>query len=186
MTATPSNMLPLGTVAPDFTLPNAVTDESLSLTQYAKGKPLVLVFMCNHCPFVRHILAKLAMLGNDYMKKGVAFITISSNDITHYPADAPDKMKTLANDYHFQFPYCYDETQSVAKAYDAACTPDFYVFNAKHQLVYRGQFDTARPGNNEPVTGANLTEAIDCVLADTTVNHKQLPSMGCNIKWKTA
>lgn len=184
MALTPSTMLPLGTTAPDFGLPDTVGGRTVRLADFA-GKPALLVaFLCNHCPYVKHVRAGLAALGRDYLPKGVAIVAISSNDATHYPADAPDLMKAEARDAGYPFPYLYDETQSVARAYRAACTPDFFLFDASMRLVYRGQMDGSRPGNGLPVTGADLRAALDAVLAGRSPAAEQRPSMGCNIKWK--
>jgi peroxiredoxin len=182
MTAVNSTMLPLGTAAPDFCLPDT-NGKSVSLSDF-KGKPLLVMFICNHCPYVKHIRAGLAQLARDYLLRGAAIVGISSNDVANYPADSPDKMKAEAKDAGYNFPYLHDETQTVAKAYRAACTPDFYIFDKNHRLVYRGQFDDSRPGNNLPVTGKDLRVALDAVLAGKPVSPNQKPSIGCNIKWK--
>jgi peroxiredoxin len=183
MVAVNSTMLPLGTAAPDFRLPD-VSGKTVSLADF-KGKPLVVMFICNHCPFVKHIRASLAQLGKDYVPRGVAIAAISSNDVDDYPQDGPDKMKAEAKDAGYIFPYLYDESQAVAKAYRAACTPDFYLFAKDHRLVYRGQFDDSRPSNGLPVTGESLREAIDATLAGKSAPTHQKPSIGCNIKWKS-
>lgn len=175
-------MLPLGTVAPDFQLPD-VSGKTISLADF-KGKPLVVMFICNHCPYVKHIRAGLAQLGRDYLPKGAAIVAISSNDVGGYPQDGPELMKTEAKDAGYEFPYLYDATQAVAKAYRAACTPDFFVFDKDHRLAYRGQFDDSRPKNGLPVTGKDLREALDAVLAGKPTLANQKPSIGCNIKWK--
>lgn len=176
-------MLPLGTKAPSFSLPdtsgNAVTTESL-----AGSKALVVMFICNHCPFVKHIADELAKLGRDYQPKGVAVVAIQSNDAINYPDDSPEMMKREREQRGYSFPYLYDETQDVAKAYKAACTPDFYVFDGDQKLVYRGQLCDSRPNSDIPVTGEDLRAAIDAVLAGETPTSDQKPSMGCNIKWK--
>jgi peroxiredoxin len=184
MAATPSNMLPLGTVAPDFALPDTVTGDVLSLKTLKSDKATVIMFICNHCPYVLHIAERLVQVTDKYRNEGVSFIAISSNDVVNYPEDAPDKMRRFALDYRFGFPYLYDESQAVAKSYDAACTPDFYIFDGKMQCVYRGQFDDARPKKDVPVTGDDLMAALDDVLAGRPVGIPQRPSLGCNIKWK--
>lgn len=183
MVAVNSTMLPLGTVAPEFTLPDPVTGKSISLADF-KGKPLVVMFVCNHCPFVKHIRAGLAQFGRDYISRGAAIVAISANDVANYPQDGPEKMKEEAKAAGYTFPYLYDESQAVAKAYRAACTPDFYLFDKDHRLVYRGQFDDSRPSNSSPVTGKDLREALDAVLSGKAVSAVQKPSIGCNIKWK--
>jgi peroxiredoxin len=183
MVAVNSTMLPLGTAAPDFRLPD-VSGKTISLADF-KGKPLVVMFICNHCPFVKHIRAGLAQLGKDYVSRGVAIIAISSNDVDDYPQDGPDKMKAEAKEAGYIFPYLYDGSQAVAKAYRAACTPDFYLFDKDHRLVYRGQFDDSRPSNGLPVTGKDLRAALDSVLAGNPAPTHQKPSIGCNIKWKS-
>lgn len=184
MALTPSNMLPLGTKAPSFNLKNTIDDTYVSL-ESAKGmNGTIIMFICNHCPFVKHVNAELSQLAKDYSSKGITCIAISSNDVENYPEDAPDKMKQNAIDNDFIFPYLYDDTQSVAKAYDAACTPDFYVFDSDLKLVYRGQLDSSRPGNKIPVTGEDLRTAIDAVLNNNAISTIQKPSIGCNIKWK--
>lgn len=184
MARTPSNMLPLNTVAPDFSLLNTVTGETLSLQDLKGKKATVIMFICNHCPFVIHVNNELVNVANKYKAKGVSFIAISSNDAVNYPQDGPDKMKFHAKENSYSFPYLYDETQDVAKAYDAACTPDLYTFDADLKLKYRGQLDDSRPGNGVPVTGKDLRYAIDCILNDTENINLQKPSIGCNIKWK--
>jgi peroxiredoxin len=175
-------MLPLGTAAPDFSLPD--TSGKMVRPADFKGRPLVVMFICNHCPYVKHIRAGLAQLGRDYQPRGAAIVGISSNDAANYPADGPEQMKTEAKAAGYTFPYLYDETQAVAKDYRAACTPDFYLFDKDHRLVYRGQFDDSRPGNGLPVTGKDLRAALDAVLAGRPVPATQKPSIGCNIKWK--
>lgn len=183
MARTPSTMLELGTSAPDFSLQEPVTGNTVALADFA-GKPLVVAFICNHCPFVKLIAKKLAEVGNEYQEKDVGFVAINSNDVANYPDDSPEKMVDFVREYGLDFPYLFDETQAVAKAYRAACTPDFYLFDAGHRLVYRGQFDAARPGNDQPVTGRDLTDAIKALLANMPVVDEQTPSLGCNIKWK--
>lgn len=184
MARTPSNMLPLGTKAPEFNLIDAVSGEHYSLDHLKGPKGTLVIFMCNHCPFVIHVLDEIVNLAAEYKNKSIDTIAISSNDIENYPDDSPDKMKALAQKHDFTFPYLYDETQQVAKAYDAACTPDFYLFDNNLRLVYRGQLDNSRPGNGIPVTGEDLRKAIDSLLAGKTIPDDQKPSLGCNIKWK--
>lgn len=184
MAATPSTMHPLGTPAPAFSLPDTVSGKRVALEDF-NGKPALLVmFICNHCPFVKHIRAELARLGRDYAPKGVGTVAVSSNDAKMYPDDSPARMKAEAAQAGYTFPYLYDESQSVAKAFKAACTPDFFLFDKSRKLVYRGQLDGSRPKNTEPVTGADLRAALDAVLAENPVAAQQWPSIGCNIKWK--
>lgn len=175
-------MLPLGSAAPNFSLPN-VDGSTVSLSDF-KGEPLVVVFMCNHCPFVIHVRAELAAFADEYQNKGMKIVGISSNDVDNYPQDGPEKMKEEAASAGYSFPYLFDETQDVAKAYRAACTPDFFVFDKEHHLVYRGQMDDSRPQSGIPVTGADLRAACDAVLVGDPVTDDQKPSIGCNIKWK--
>ncbi|MEM7017777.1 MAG: thioredoxin family protein [Pseudomonadota bacterium] len=184
MAATPSNMLPLGTTAPDFTLPDTVSDQTLSLQTLKSDKATLVMFICNHCPYVIHVADELVKLSQDYTPQGVSLVAISANDVDNYPADAPDKMKALANTWGNPFPYLYDESQATAKAYKAACTPDFYLFDGELKCAYRGQLDGSRPGNNTPVTGKDLRAALDNLLAGKPVDPNQTPSIGCNIKWK--
>ncbi|WP_191859145.1 thioredoxin family protein [Hanstruepera ponticola] len=184
MSLTPSNMLPLGTQAPNFNLPDTVSGENYSLNELKGLNATVILFICNHCPFVKHVNSEIAQLAMDYKSKGVNLIAISSNDAESYPEDAPDLMKQNAIDNNFKFPYLYDQTQEVAKAYDAACTPDTYVFDSQLKLVYRGQLDDSRPGNNIPLTGEDVRHALDCVLEQKENTKPQKPSIGCNIKWK--
>jgi len=183
MAETPSRMLPLGTPAPDFALPDTdrrtVTRDSL-----ADAPALLVMFICNHCPFVKHIRSGLARFGRDYAGKGLAIVAINANDVSAYPADSPEKMAEEAKAAGYTFPYLYDETQEVARAYGAACTPDFFLFDRARKLVYRGQFDASRPSNRAPVTGSDLRAAADAVLAGRPVPEDQRPSIGCNIKWK--
>jgi len=183
MVAVNSTMLPLGTRAPEFQLPDT-NGKAVSLADLKNAPALLVVFMCNHCPFVKHIRAGLAQLARDYQPRGLAVVGISSNDVANYPQDSPAKMAEEARAAGYVFPYLYDETQAVAKAYRAACTPDFYSFDKDQRLVYRGQFDDSRPGNGIPVTGKDLRAAIDAVLAGKPVPTNQKPSIGCNIKWK--
>ena len=185
MVKTASTMLPLGTVAPDFSLPN-VDGSTVSLADLADASALLVVFMCNHCPFVIHLQDALAEFGREYQAKGLALVGINANDVSTYPDDNPEQMKRTAEQVGYTFPYLYDETQATAKAYRAACTPDFFLFDGKRKLVYRGQFDNSRPGNGRPVTGADLRAACNAVLAGEEIPEPQKPSIGCNIKWKTA
>ena len=183
MVKTASTMLPLGTAAPDFALPD--TDgKTVSLADFADAPALVVMFICNHCPFVKHVAAGLAALAKDYQQQGVAFAGINSNDVDNFPDDSPEKMAEEVKLRAYTFPYLFDGSQQTAKAYRAACTPDFYVFDKDRRLVYRGQMDGARPGNDVPVTGEDLRAALDAVLAGQPVPEDQKPSIGCNIKWK--
>jgi peroxiredoxin len=185
MAVTPSNMLPLGTLAPDFNLPDTRKNGELVSLHSAKSKiATVIMFICNHCPYVKHIQSKLTETAKEYQKKGIQFIAISSNDIKNYPADDPEHMRIEAEKNDYTFPYLYDETQETAKQYQAACTPDFYVFDDNLTCVYRGRFDGATPGNAIPVTGEDLILALECLLTGKPITHPQLPSVGCNIKWK--
>lgn len=184
MANTPSNMLPLGTIAPAFYLKDTNSNDSFSFAQLKGEKGTLVMFICNHCPFVHHVLDEILMIASDYRVQGIGIIAISSNDPVKYPMDAPHKMTEFAFQNSFSFPYLFDETQEVAKAYDAACTPDFYVFDSQDRLVYRGQLDDSRPGNNIPLSGSDLRNAIDGVLYNRTIPQNQKPSMGCNIKWK--
>lgn len=185
MARTPSNMLELGTKAPFFELPNPAKNNALQNLENLKGeRGTLVVFMCNHCPFVIHIIDKLAELYDDYKSKGIEFIGINANDIVNYPADAPEFMIDFAQEHGVNFPYLYDESQAIAKAYDAACTPDFYFFDDKLDLVYRGQMDDSRPGNTHEVTGEDLIIAFENLLAGQPQEEIQRPSLGCNIKWK--
>ena len=184
MSLTPSNMLPLTTEAPAFSLPDAVSGKTITLDYLSDAKASVIMFICNHCPYVIHIHDELMRVVSDYSPKGVKFVAISANDIEKYPDDSPEKMKALAQKLGFNFPYLYDESQDVAKSYDAACTPDFYVFDEYKKLVYRGRLDDSRPGNDLPLTGKDLRDALDAVLSGNKVPSTQYPSMGCNIKWK--
>jgi peroxiredoxin len=184
MVETASTMLALGTKAPDFKLPDT-EGKIVSLKDFADKKALLVVFMCNHCPFVKHIIDKLVEVVREYQPKGVAVVGINSNDVDSFPQDKPSAMARVAKEKDFMFPYLYDESQSVAKAYKAACTPDFFLFDGGRKLVYRGQMDDSRPGSGKPVTGADLRAAMDAVLAGKQVPGSQKPSMGCNIKWKS-
>ena len=178
-----STMLALGTVAPAFQL-NAVTGEAISLATFAGKTGLLVMFICKHCPFVVHLQDQLAQLGQDYQSQSLGIVAISANDAVKYPDDAPDRLREMAQSLGFTFPLCYDETQAVAKAYTAACTPDFFLFDAERKLVYRGQFDDSRPGNDRPITGQDLRAALDALLAGEPITADQKPSIGCNIKWK--
>lgn len=184
MSLTESNMLKLGTKAPDFTLPDTVSGNEVSLADVSSDVATVIMFICNHCPYVIHVNKGVVELAKHYQELGVGFVAISSNDVENYPDDSPKKMKTHAKKNGYPFPYLYDESQEVAKAYDAACTPDFYVFNPEMELVYRGQIDGSRPGSGIPVTGEDLRAALDAVMMGRPVSTKQRPSAGCNIKWK--
>jgi peroxiredoxin len=183
MAATTSTMLTLGTSAPNFSLPDT-EGNIVSLADFKGAPALLVIFMCNHCPYVKHILNDLVELAKEYQAKGAAVVGINSNDVTNYPEDRPEMTAKLAKEAGFTFPYLYDETQEVAKAYNAACTPDFFLFDREMRLAYRGQMDDSRPSSNIPVTGADLTAAIEAVIAGRKVNPEQKPSMGCNIKWK--
>ena len=184
MVETPSTMLPLGTKAPDFSLPDPDGNE-VSLDDFDDQPALLVVFMCNHCPYVKHVREELVKLAREYQQKGVAVVGINANDFEEYPEDRPEKMKEYADEYDYPFPYLYDKSQEVAKAYHAACTPDFFVFDEDRRLFYRGQMDDSRPGNDRPVTGEDLREALDAVLEGREPPEEQKPSMGCNIKWKS-
>ena len=184
MALTPSKMLPLGTLAPNFTLRDTISDQMLNLDDIKGHKGTVILFICNHCPYVIHINSELVKLSNDYKEHGINLIAISSNDVVNYPQDGPDLMKIHAKENGYSFPYLYDEKQEVAKKYDAACTPDIYVFNTELKLTYRGQFDASRPGNEIPVTGEDLRAALENLLQNKTSDSTQKPSMGCGIKWK--
>ncbi|HMP99148.1 MAG TPA: thioredoxin family protein [Cyclobacteriaceae bacterium] len=184
MALTPSKMLALGTIAPDFRLPDVVSGEMRSLDELKSDKATVVMFICNHCPYVKHVNPELVKMANEFIPKNVSFIAISSNDTEAYPEDRPEKMKEVARQWNYPFPYLFDESQDIAKAYEAACTPDFYLFNKDLELVYRGRLDESRPGSEIPLTGKDLRQAIDDVLKGNQVNEQQLPSLGCNIKWK--
>lgn len=183
MAVTPSTMLSLGTQAPDFSLPDT-EGHLVSLSDFRDAPALLVIFMCNHCPFVKHVAQGLAQLAQEYQAKGVAVVGINSNDVQSFPEDSPPNMKKEAARHGYTFPYLYDETQKVAKEYRAACTPDFFLFDRQRRLVYRGQMDDSRPGSKIPVTGKDLRAALDAVLAGQPVPETQKPSMGCNIKWK--
>lgn len=184
MAYTESNLLPLGTTAPAFHLPDTTTGTEKSFDNIKGEKGTVVMFLCNHCPYVIHINSELVRLANDYKEKGIGFVAISSNDAVNYPEDAPDKMAIVAKVLQYPFPYLYDESQHVAKAYDAACTPDLYLFDGEDKLFYRGRLDDSRPKNNLPVTGVDLRNAIDTLLTGGGSPTVQYPSGGCNIKWK--
>jgi peroxiredoxin len=184
MSLTPSTMLPLGTRAPEFNLPDVVSGKPISLASFSGKKGLLVMFICRHCPYVQHMKEELTRLGKDYQKKDVGIVAISSNDADNYPDDAPESLKQFAKSEGFLFPFAYDATQDIAKAYTAACTPDLFLFNKERQLVYRGQLDDSRPGSGKPVTGRDLRAALDAVLADRPVSSEQRPATGCNIKWK--
>jgi peroxiredoxin len=184
MARTESKMLPLGTPAPEFRLPDTVSGKPISLDQIAGEHGTLVMFICNHCPFVKHVLDELVRLGKDYRERGIGLVAISSNDITGYPQDRPERMKALAAEKSFPFPYLYDESQNTARAFAAACTPDFFLFDQNRKLVYRGQLDDSRPGNNVPVSGKDIRTALDALLAGKPISKNQKPSIGCNIKWK--
>ncbi|HOW97688.1 MAG TPA: thioredoxin family protein [Kiritimatiellia bacterium] len=184
MVATPSTMLPLGTPAPDFSLTDTVSGKPVSLASFAGRRALLVMFICRHCPYVRHVEREIARIGRDYAGRDVGMVAISSNDADRHPDDAPAQLKEMAGELGFAFPYCYDESQAVAKAYTAACTPDFFLFDDGRRLAYRGQLDDSRPGNGRPVTGRDLRAALDAVLAGRPASADQKPSLGCNIKWK--
>lgn len=184
MAVVPSTMLALGTEAPAFNLPDAVTGKNITLASKKGTMATVIMFICNHCPFVKHIQLELVALANDYLPKGIEFIAINANDVENYPQDSPENMKQTAEVFDYPFPYLFDESQAVARAYQAACTPDMYVFDKDLQLVYRGQIDDSRPGNKIPVTGKDLRNALDAVINGEPVDENQIPSIGCNIKWK--
>ena len=184
MAATASTMLELGTKAPQFALPNVVSGKTVSLASFEGQRALLVMFICHHCPFVKHIKPELAQLGRDYAAKEVGIVAISSNDPAVSADDSPEGLRRMATEWEFDFPVCYDETQAVAKSYAAACTPDFFLFDRDQKLVYRGQLDDSRPSNGKPVTGADLRAAIDDLLGGRQVNQDQRASLGCNIKWK--
>ncbi len=186
MALTESTMQELGSPLPPFSLPDVTTGRMVSPEDYRNRKALLVMFICRHCPYVKHVEQELARLGRDYADKSVGMIAISSNDAVNYPEDAPESLKEQARQLGFVFPYCYDETQEVARAFQAACTPDFFLYDAGRRLVYRGQLDDSRPGNGRPVTGRDLRAAIDAVLEGKPASPEQRPSAGCNIKWKSA
>jgi peroxiredoxin len=182
--AVTSTMLPLGTPAPDFRLTDAITGRMVALEEYRDAPALLVMFICNHCPFVRHVRPELARIGREYQQRGVAVVAINSNDPERYPQDAPPGMREESETAGYTFPYLFDEEQEVARAFSAACTPDFYLFDGSQRLVYRGQLDPSRPGNQIPVTGEDLRNALDAVLDGRPIEERQTPSIGCNIKWK--
>lgn len=184
MVLTASTMLSLGTAAPDFQLLDVVSGETISLSTFTDKKALLVMFICRHCPFVKHVQDELAKLGKDYLQSDLGIVAISSNDVKNYPDDAPDLLKAMAAELDFKFPLCFDETQETAKIYTAACTPDFFLFDSEQKLFYRGQLDDSRPSNGLPVTGKDLRRAIDTLLAGKSLTEEQKPSIGCNIKWK--
>ncbi len=186
MVLTASNMIQLGTKAPEFTLPDVISGENITLSDVKSIKATVIIFMCNHCPYVKHIIESLATIANAYTARGIQFIAINSNDYNQYPDDSPEEMKKLAEKYQFQFPYCIDETQSVAKTFEATCTPDIFVYDGQLELVYRGQFDDSRPGNDKAVTGQDLSHALEALIESRPIHGLQKPSIGCNIKWRDA
>jgi len=184
MVLTPSTMLALGTQAPEFDLPDVVSGQRVTLKTFAGKKALLVMFICQHCPYVQHVKQELARLGGDYAKNDIGIVAISANDAEKYPDDAPSSLKAMAQTLGWTFPFCYDESQETAKAYTAACTPDFFLFDGQRTLAYRGQLDDSRPDNGKPVTGKDLRAAIEAVLAGRPVSAEQRPSVGCNIKWK--
>ncbi|WP_299409167.1 thioredoxin family protein [Acaryochloris sp. IP29b_bin.148] len=184
MVLTASTMLTLGTPAPDFQLPDVVSGQTISLGTFATSKALLVMFICQHCPFVKHVQSELAKIGQDYQSQNLGIVAISANDIQSHPLDDPEHLLAMATSLGFNFPVCFDETQDIAKHYTAACTPDFFVFDADRKLVYRGQLDDSRPSNNLMITGQDLRVALDAVLTDQPIPSEQKPSIGCNIKWK--
>lgn len=184
MAAVESKMISLGTLAPDFELPDVQINQNRAYHNLRGEKGTVIMFICNHCPYVKHIIDEVVKVANEYLDEGISFIAISSNDVDQYPDDSPEKMHEFAEEHHFPFPYLFDESQEVAKEFDAACTPDIYVFDDDDKLVYRGQFDESRPKNDEPVTGKDLRNALSNLLNGLPINPEQRPSIGCNIKWK--
>ena len=184
MVKTASTMLSLGTAAPEFQLPDVVSGKTISLDTFTGSQALLVMFICQHCPFVKHIKSELAKIGQDYSQQPLGIVAISANDVANYPNDSPEKLKQMAEEFNFNFPVCYDESQEVSKAYTAACTPDFFLFDRDNKLAYRGQLDDSRPSTDIPVTGKDLRLAIDAVLQDRTLEIEQKPSIGCNIKWK--
>lgn len=184
MARTISKMVPLGSNMPHFSLLNTQTNKELSYKECVGEKGTVVIFMCNHCPFVHHVLDEIIRVSNDYTVQGIGFVAISSNDVTLYPEDSPEKMYDFAFKNNMNFPYLFDEKQEIAKLFDAACTPDFFVYDSNGKLVYRGQLDDSRPGNGIVLSGADLRSALDGILTNRPINQKQKPSIGCNIKWK--
>lgn len=185
MAATPSTMVPLGTIAPDFSLPDPATNTTLTWADCAGERGTLVMFLCNHCPYVKLIADELARLGEEYIPRGIGMVAVNANDATSYPADSPEKMVEEAELRGYPFPYLYDESQTVARAYDAVCTPDFFLYDSNRSLVYRGQFDDARPGAERPVTGKDIRNALDALLDGEPIDPDQTPSIGCNIKWKS-
>jgi len=185
MVLTPSTMLELGTKALDFALPDVVTGKTISLDTFSGSRAFLVIFLCRHCPYVQHVREELAKLGRDYFDQSVGIVAISANDAANYPDDRPESLNEFTVELGLNYPLCYDESQNTAKAYTAACTPDFFLYDDRRKLVYRGQLDDSRPGNNIPVTGRDLRAALDAVLAGNPVSSQQKPSLGCNIKWKT-
>ena len=184
MALTPSTMLELGTQAPDFQLSDVVSGKRISLSTFAGKKALLVMFICRHCPYVQHVKEELVRLGRDYATQDIGIVAISANDAANYPDDSPEQLRAMAKEEGLTFPFCYDGSQETAKVYTAACTPDFFLFDAARKLVYRGQLDDSRPGNGKPVTGKDLRAAMEAVLAGQPVSAEQMPSVGCNIKWK--
>jgi peroxiredoxin len=178
-------MLPLGTSAPPFDLPDVVSGNTITLDHFSGNKALLVMFICRHCPYVKHVQGELAKLGADYQNKNIGVVAISSNDAANYPDDSPDSLREMAQELRLTFPYCYDETQDVAREYGAVCTPDFFVFDENRRLAYRGRLDDSRPRASDPVTGNELRAALDALIAGQPVNPDQKPSLGCNIKWRS-
>src|SRR5215472_6299456 len=184
MVRTPSTMVALGTQAPDFHLPDVTSGQIISLESFASKSGLLVMFICRHCPYVKHVQSELARIGQDYQSCNVGIVAISANDIAQQPDDAPKSLKSMTQELGFTVPFCYDESQATAKAYGASCTPDFFLFDSDHKLAYRGQLDDSRPSNGLPVTGRDLRAALDALLAGQPVSQVQKASLGCNIKWK--
>ena len=184
MALTPSTMIPLGTQAPFFKLPDTISGRMYELNDFQSDVATVVMFICNHCPYVKHVQSELVKLAEDYIPEGVKLVAISANDVENYPEDSPELMREEAKKWGYPFPYLYDETQVVARAYDAACTPDFFIFDKDLKLVYRGQLDDSRPGNEKPLTGKDMREALDDLLKGNPISENQKPSQGCNIKWR--
>ncbi len=181
-----STMVALGTIADDFILRDVTTNQDIQLNDQKTYNATVIMFICNHCPFVKHINAELTQLAKDYLPKNIRFLAINSNDINNYPDDSPENMKIAAEEHQYPFPYLFDETQTVARSYNAVCTPDFFIYDSKLTLVYRGQLDDSRPGNSIPVTGDSIRDVLECILNKKPITSDQKPSIGCNIKWKSA
>lgn len=184
MARTPSKMIALGTQAPDFHLPDVISGQIVSLESFATKSGLLVMFICRHCPYVKHVQSELARIGKDYQSRDIGIVAITANDIEQQPDDAPESIKSMVQELGFTFPFCYDESQAIAKAYGATCTPDFFLFDRNRQLVYRGQLDDSRPSNGLPVTGRDLRAALDALLAGQPISQEQRASLGCNIKWK--